>query len=786
MNNNENARHKPTIYMFGKNISIPTTVYVILKKYNETPHNFVVNIVAMPKVVISHNKVKSASRRVDILSKLVRKAKRDSSEDPNKKLYLSRTHIEAKLLEPFNLFDDTSKYLKRFGKKLGMTDFFNKRKTISEVFKSDKLNDKQLAIFNYMKKNKKHVISLNAPPGTGKSFTLKTIAATCIPQMVAIVYKHDLVQSFLFLAIPKTTASYSMKVLGLGYMSLVGLQKTTSSTMTPNTYLYCCVSLLRSALTRSPPNNLYVIDECTVIHKLTLIVLIMHLKHYQRGLILCGDNNQLGSITDSAHSRQSIFTLIEPMLNQSFTLIDNERCKDPEYNKIIRYLGAYSTDDNVYPHVQALIAMRFFEKLIQPAEITDIHLGAEYKFITNHLHNKYMSMNVLRSPYYFIEDGEIITETPEYIKYKNTTNVGKFPYYLPLHVGMTYYYKSLSAHSKVVLTQIKDGYVVVRPIGSKSLINVVKAPIGQCILENHREYLVGPEYKALFNYPLYPANIMSAHMSQGCTIRDKIAIDLNHATMKSAYVMFSRIPEEEMIRRITLNSGISYILSVILNIRKVTDPDYKPTYDECMDYLKQFKLYTASLESYSLISQFCESTDKKERKRIRTELKNVCANYPTKDISPIDINDADINQNTLSVISKNYKIVTLLAHAPPQVAAVWIHEYSRVDPEFRMFFPTQGEHDMGVNTEYLGMCYAYTNGETTPQYLDRIAKLERHTDECIVYNYVDYKLVPFITAVREAYKTRNPDSEDSLKSLFTKEWLLEELEKFKMYTNTVV
>lgn len=725
------------------------------------------------------NSINAIKRVMASIKKKVETVEQEDDFETQRSVCEQSTIYKPKRQQRYSLFEHTFRYLKSMNRVLTRELFDSLVSDLNEYYTKDSLNPQQRMIFDFIINNPTQHISLNAPPGTGKSYTLKTIATQCNPKMYSVVYKHDLVQSFMLLAVPKTAASFFMSLFDLKYSHYTALTNYLSVDVSPGYYLMMLIQLVRRAMVKEPLKYLYIIDECTVLPKLLLVSVIMYLKHYKCGLILCGDNNQLGAIHESSNSKQSTFELIKPLMDREFTLITNERCSDPEYNKVLRYFGSLSSEQKLYPIIQAFISIRFFRLLTSISDINDVHLGALYKYITDDIHSKYIELGVLKAPYFLIENSMVGT-TEAYDTFKDSESVGKFIYYLPISKDLVYYYKSISETSKVKIIEIEKETLTIQSIYNEKDINIIgRSSIGKCIMDNHKEYLCKNRFGVLYNFPIYPANIMSSHMSQGCTIPKNVQINLYEATMKSVYVMFSRIMQESNITRINMPDAPNYMLSAILATDKLCDPSHQFTFDEAYNIIREFKYYTLNSELYKLLGEFCSTLNVDKRKNIRKIMQEKTENENFMMLEFLEEKPTFNYNKTLINIIKYKDIVLLLAHVPPQIAAIWIHEYSIANKDFTIFYHKNEVRDLGVCEPFLAVPYWYKIGETTLKYIERISEYDHLTD-AVCNKYTNYQRFEFFKDVHKKC-LENPDHDDLKGPLFSEEWLKEQLISFKKY-----
>lgn len=512
-----------------------------------------------------------------------------------------------------------------------------------ELYTADKLNKEQRAVFDYAIMNDRNVIVLQAGPGTGKTFTMLTISnhlATTDKMNMAnvVIYKRDLVDTYRLSAYGYTVAKFVMRIFDIKYKAYESLERHMSQTMSIEYFINVIVTLMRNVQLETKDDNfrtrLLILDEYTVIPKPLLLIVMLTLKRYQIGAIICGDRNQLQNIHNSTHAGDcSAFDIVSAFADRSFMLSRNERCTDVVYNEKVNFIGRYSRDVPVDSWGFAVISAMFYKNLVRTVSPQDMILGRYHSLITDAVDKivKNVDYNIA-SAVWFIESADppesvhgvqlqpnsgiylpnptvryceaiqrYTAENEDCGSLKNPkplpANVakhcpGKYLTYLPLIIGQSYFLRDFTERTLSTLQSYTlDSFGQVQTVTvtsqhkqqqaqlteSNPEISLSRTHCNRVMFEKHMTYLLcdGKDNAnnvrgALNNFPIYPAFIMSIYMSQGRTISNSVSFLLQHSTYQCLYVAVSRVTSADNVNAVSIPNTVPYFVSTVLNF-DITD-----------------------------------------------------------------------------------------------------------------------------------------------------------------------------------------------------------------------
>lgn len=584
-----------------------------------------------------------------------------------------------------------------------------------KLYTEEKLNAEQKQIYRYMFDNPTAMVLIQAGPGTGKTFTMMTLAHAWEKPVKVIIYKHDLLHTFRFCAQRFTVAKFCMTVWHLSFLNYVGLERQLSGRMSASQFINVTVGLLRHAnLPDFGGGAIVILDEYTVIPKPLLFAVLMLLKHHRIGTVISGDKNQLQNIHNSMHAgRCSSYDIAAAFVDRTFTLTKNERCGDAGYNDLVDYVSRFSCDKQLDKFGYALAAALFHRKFMTESTITDTHLASHHRDLTNTIHM--MTINTAtQASFYFInaslvrdvsrvqgvrqQNGLYLpTVTLEYMKHGSPD---KYLPYVPLIVGCRYFVYDYSEYSQAILESVDTANeTVVMRHDDGNLRSVRKGNCNNVMFEKHRRFLLNSGNEdgreglgQLYNYPIYMANVMSIHMCQGRTIRNNVDMILNDSTYQGFYVSMSRVTSPEQITRVIVPDIPSHLVSTVINFPQLCSRlDGMLTVDELDSCLGRnymhYPVRDAELTAQTMYSlgKFFASRDVDERRQIRGQLCQTLmkVNPEVLKCAPKQQaggNDYHQHNGTMALILRYKHVMLALSLVDERDSYVWIHEFMKSDP----------------------------------------------------------------------------------------------------------
>lgn len=575
-----------------------------------------------------------------------------------------------------------------------------------------KLNHMQKRIYDYVIRNPNEIVTIQAAPGTGKTFTLKAIAYGCERPTSVVIYKHDLLMKFQYCSRRLTVAKLFMKMLSMNYFSYKAFVNQICGRMSAQEFIHCLITLLHRA--QPPPfrDGFVMIDEYTVIQKPMLVILLIILKSYRIGTIISGDYNQLQSLQSTSTKSITSFEIAKMFSSRVFSLDVNERCNDPKYNVVINYVSKFSTSMKLDSAGYALSAALFLNKLATRSDYDDLHIAGTHRELTRLVHMYVVNENI---PVEFYEiqppdksqasKNKIVVEEDEdpsahavvdeadsslllpngmwrpsiVVDYIKSKDPKKFLPYLPLKIGSEYYVSSLSESSIATLIAYDAvAKTVTMRYPDQNTVCLTKCGNDSVMIEMHRDAVMRKRRGSVYNFPIYPTNAMSMHRVQGCTVERPLDINLSNTTYQGMYVAISRVTHPSGIKRIIIPDMLSYALSTIINFPEHADPNFNDFSEELLDSrMQNYQFYKISNPKIftPLLSNFFNSDKTEVRAEIRNELvvlAGLCAQRLLSLPEQPDRHDL-MAINRFLADFEVYTRAALIEHE--QDRAIWLHEY---------------------------------------------------------------------------------------------------------------
>lgn len=592
----------------------------------------------------------------------------------------------------------------------------------SKYYLETKLTSEQEQLITYLMQHPGHIVLVQAGAGSGKTHALLTLAyrlrhnmkdQLCVTpreQLTIAIFKHDSLFYFRQCACTYTIASLFMSFLNVSkFMEYTSLEKNVVRTMTNVEYIHLVVTMMKKCkLLKYPPNHFFVIDEYTMVPKIFLFLFVFFAKKHKITLVVCGDKNQLPPIMDSIHSRVSSYNIIKRLCHKEINFTRNLRCLDPWYSRFLSFIAAFSSNANLDPFAYFIVALYFPTHLFRTRLPTDTFIGGHHSDITFDMHR---SVTHTESPVSFYEYTDTSVSgaaepinLPRVEEYYQNDEVGKFLPYLPLIVGQKYYYETYSEHSVVTLLEVRCVYPRINNITYTHIIEVIvktkdgtiihvpKSSCNKVLFNQHKSFLLQGVHNAsetygkksliaLYNFPLYPTNMISVHMAQGRTITEQISFNFLHITYQGLYVCLSRLRNPTQVNRITIPTPTNYLVSVILAfpelIHMTSVQDFE--FSHIMTKLTGCRLYNVPDANAMLMDIhlfFLPETTVDSKQRIYDRFRQESINWSSSAI--IAPNQADFNKSTtLEFIIQHQDVLYASSCLESLDLKYWIYEFCR-------------------------------------------------------------------------------------------------------------
>lgn len=428
---------------------------------------------------------------------------------------------------------------------------------VQNTYTYEALNAEQRKIFNYVVHNHRKITLVQAGPGTGKTFTMRTIAhallrggdAFAYNRSNAVIYKNDLVNVYNFCSYGYSLAKFIMRIFSLNYKEYQALERNLSSPISLEYFIATVIQLFNSIkLTGDDDdfyNNLLILDEYTVIPKPLLLIVMLALHRYKIGAVICGDRNQLQNIHNSKHAgAYAAYDIVKHFAHQEFQLDRNERCSDIMYNGKVQLLSEFSSSEKLKDWGSALVGAIFYKNLVRLVDIEkDTILAVNHIDISELVHTSvYAKDEYLKEPWLIestsptfvqgtpIEDnGTLFYPKPlisfaaaiEMVPDKKSVQTsamsrvsryvcpGKFLPYLPLIVNQTYFVYMLTERLLGTLIGFTPDHqnglksVMVRMHDTNRTVILFKRHCSKVVFEKHENYLLNSGHDELWGRSTY-------------------------------------------------------------------------------------------------------------------------------------------------------------------------------------------------------------------------------------------------------------------------------------------
>jgi len=502
--------------------------------------------------------------------------------------------------------------------------------TINQIYERSKplsfliyktLNESQRTAFhklnNYIANNDNGIIIIDAPPGVGKSFLVKSWGCIHKRSPFCMVYKNELAKDLSnFGSInAKSTCSFIMKSWKVKYKDAIVLFDETKEDECKDCYELSAIcrncdfkifhKLLRYITTvrlgmgimGEVNEKILIMDEYTTASPWLIAILIFISQCCNVFIIFVGDKNQLGLSKSAHHRGRSNWSVIEPFVKDAgkIELMKQVRIKDATHLNLINVIKRNIISDrddtpNTFAAMYFLfesLGKRVFES--EPIDsvmyIAERHIDLKARMLYNISKKK---SGVLKQRFKFLLDDGTLVFDNEGLN-DNQTPRGKFLPYFLLVVGWLYKIMDRSSdhYTKVgVLLRLPTDEIDsmdLKLIHSGEVIRLPYRPLykSSCCMgtlyDDHYKDLIKKiecEYEdrsveEIYNWPIRYYNYYTFCSVQGHTINKSINMEINLTTkcLNSIYVALSRVVVGDQIKRCKIAGNLlkSFIFTKNIN-----------------------------------------------------------------------------------------------------------------------------------------------------------------------------------------------------------------------------
>lgn len=406
------------------------------------------------------------------------------------------------------------------------------------------LNDSQKEIYNSMLEHVRNffivpeqkfaehqIITIDANPGTGKSFLISCFIQSLNINPLYLIYSHNLLALMKAHRIDAQTISKFL-------ISLTGANFYKSKYLFSGEILKILDNLCKMLKADLIPNKIIILDEYSVTSPWLLAFLIIHAVKYKKLLIFLGDKYQQKSLQCHSSLKFSNDILLNHF-SKMFGLCKNMRQKDPIFQRKIDLIKHWIINDRkLEANHKKQLSQIFRDKFMLEDDFTLPFLTTYHKNIKERLIDLCKSIPHQKS-FYESRNGKRMPEN------------SKFLNYLPLIPNQRYIYMKNNVKILVVLKQWNKNQIIIKT-ESGQLLLIKKQP---CNSKN----TLSAKLELVKNYWQFPIHLpfFTYHSVQGLTLNfNSIDIDLKKAkSLNGIYVAFSRVMDENQIHKIYIEES---------------------------------------------------------------------------------------------------------------------------------------------------------------------------------------------------------------------------------------
>lgn len=424
----------------------------------------------------------------------------------------------------------------------------------------------QVAVSKSLKQTPPRVWLLDAPPGSGKSYT--------VVQLVKYLFEGYRAKSIICVNSNNCVAQYDsqrpcatvltcckllMRGAGLSFAEARDFYCDKTATVQEMWY-----KMYQTAFGCSWAADVLILDEYTVVSPWLIILLYIFCRIRSIPFIIVGDQHQQGAISKSVHYKRNNYVLASLLAGDDIvTLTTQYRIVDESYKNLLSDLkGLMRVGDDTpvsFVHIYSIFTQLRAAFLRRPKR-EHMYLAARHEQLSTRM-AAWDKSAACQAPYRYASSGEPIVLPPS----------PTFLHYLPLVVGCPYLHYVDRIRTMVTLISVTPDAVYVRPYESSettSILRVHREPLVSWVVGEYNWILNAAkctESRQVLQFPLRPM-CLTYSVVQGLTIPTmKLDLDFNKASLNAIYVGMSRVTEPAQIYSISSTETINCLLTELYN-----------------------------------------------------------------------------------------------------------------------------------------------------------------------------------------------------------------------------
>ncbi len=431
------------------------------------------------------------------------------------------------------------------------------------------------SIFENLKNAEGSISTIDAGPGTGKTFLTACILMSYSKSSTYMVYTNRLsenMNALFFEGRSITCCKFLMTFLNMNYAKVKYMWYLKDKTFEEK-----CQEIEELSQTNKPFHPLYIIDENSVVSPFFIYFMACLRKHHKIHLIFIGDRYQQIPINATKYHMEPNYSLLNIMSDSVFNLSINVRQnQDTFFVGILKNFIAKFNDNN--KNMNFAIKYFFYENLkskFHTPEDFQATFFAQHHVVLKHRMDRYEQyLKKKKIPYtksflhVRVGKGRMKLEPMA-----EAEEITKFKPYITLVEGEEYTYAPNSTTCMtVVLKEIGKQYLKVYCDELKRYIMIRKIPLNIYFAsEQLIAKIVELGYTCAYQFPLRE-KISTYHAAQGLTIAsNKVELDMDCKSINSFYVGITRIKDLRQLTKIHTKE----LLSLAYSMYKKDDHFYK-------------------------------------------------------------------------------------------------------------------------------------------------------------------------------------------------------------------